>query len=91
MDEGHILSDLHRPLRHGIERGRPDRLTGSQRKTGMVPGAPDRIPDDHPFGQWSAVVGAGGADCEHLISSPHEHDRFVSHVAAERLPLRQSR
>src|SRR5258706_4901153 len=39
---------------------------------------------DEPFGERTAVVRAGGRDCEDLAAALHQHDRVVAEVAEER-------
>jgi hypothetical protein len=63
-----------------------------------MPGTTHRVIDNEPVRQGPAIVGAMGADGEHLRPSAHHQHRLIPHVASEfraigepgeRDPLRQ--
>src|SRR5207245_6079167 len=58
-------------------------FSGSQAETSVVPGTAHRVTDHQPFGEWAAVVGAFGADCEKLVAAAREQDRVLAHVAGQ--------
>jgi hypothetical protein len=46
----------------------------------VVPWTTDRVTNNKSFGQRSAVVRAGGADCEQLRAAAIKHNRFAVRV-----------
>ena len=66
------VAPLHAPARNGVEGRRPQRLPGPQAKAGMVPRAAHRVLDEEALRERAAVMGAGGADGEHLLAAARQ-------------------
>ena len=48
-----------------------------------MPGAAHRVADDEPVGQRAVIVGAVGADREHLGAAAHEQHRLLADMAEQ--------
>ena len=49
-----------------------------------MPRTADRVAREQPFGERAAVVGAGGADREHLVVAAQDHHRLAARVPQQR-------
>src|SRR6185312_374307 len=61
----------------------PWRSIPAQAETGVMPWAADRVTDHETFGKWSAVVGAGCADRQHVVPAPDEQRGRIVDMAKE--------
>src|SRR5262249_43099537 len=53
-------------------------------EAGVVPGTVDQVPGHQALRQRAAVVGAGGADRQHVVASPHQKYRLSARVPQHR-------
>jgi hypothetical protein len=66
-----------------VERRRAHRVARPEVEARVVPRTADGVADQQPLGERSRVVGAGGADGEHLLAPPREQDRLAVRVTEE--------
>ena len=82
---------LHAPALNPLACWRVERFSGPQIEAGMMPGAPHRLADHQPFGEWAAVMGARRTDGEQLVAAPREDDRLAVDVAELHRAVRELR
>src|SRR6185437_5866198 len=82
-DECRAVAQLDAPARQVVQCGRPWRGIPAQAETGVMPWAADRVTDHETFGKWSAVVGAGCADRQHVVPAPDEQRGRIVDMAKE--------
>ena len=55
-----------------------------------MPGTTHSVVDNEPVRQGAAIVGAMGADSEHVRPSAHQQHRLIPHAASEFLAIGNS-
>ena len=68
---GHVrlaIEHLDLPARHATQRGRTQRLAGTQAEGRVVPGAAHGVTHHQTFGQRTAVVGASGSYGKYFVA-----------------------
>src|ERR1039457_17491 len=68
---------LHAPTGDRVQCRWPERLTGAQAETGMMPGTTNRIAHQQPVGERGAIMRAEGTDREQFVPAPREQHRFA--------------
>src|SRR3546814_4310554 len=68
---------FHSPTRDGIQGRRAKNFAGAQAETGMMPRATDCVIDEKPIAKRGAIVRAGGANCEQLVTAPDKKHLFT--------------
>ena len=57
--------------------------TAAKIETGVMPRAPDAVPDDEPFSERPVVMAAMGSDGENLGPAVYQQDLLVAHMTCE--------
>ena len=80
---GNSVADLDAPAGQRVARRRTQDFAAAQVEAGMMPGAADRLADDHAFGERPAIMRAFGADGEQFIAAPDEDHGLIVDMALQ--------
>jgi hypothetical protein len=83
MNEDPAVSLLDPPAGERVYGRRANGFAAAKIETGVMPRAPDAIPDYEPFRERPVVMAATGSDRENLGPALYQQDLLVAHMTCE--------